>query len=466
MFRLIATDQLNKNSIGKIPIAYLEFYHLFLTLQKLNQDVDRTKEAAIECQKTWSNLKISRNNYKLAHRRIVNEKHQTLQTISTLLDKTKQKLPTLDEYHQKIETVDKDRMLLELEVQRLRQLRDRLLSNVPKEVPEEKTKPVKEEKEKVFISHILSANPVLNPYLEATKPSLENFTHRVVHQGHPGPISSISLHPKRKVYATCGDDAVWHVWNAENNSLLISGRGHSKWISSSAFHPRGSFFATSSADGTSKVWDFLSSKCSIEFKGHLDVVWGCDFHFAGRVFGSCGSDSTLRFYDLESGQSLEILRGHDRDILSMKFVPFSNLVVTGGTDHLVGIWDSRAGAMIGRGIGHTSCVFSACPSLNNKFIASVDGQGGVKLWDLRKMSPVFQVQVEGSLNCCSIDASGSYIFTAGSDGKGQVFLTDNSGSTWTMANFDKPCEAVSANLEADLVVFGGMDGNIAVCTAG
>jgi WD40 repeat protein len=62
---------------------------------------------------------------------------------------------------------------------------------------------------------------------------------------------------------TAGDDDAWHVWNSENNVLLISNY---------CFHTRGSLLATSSVDGTICVWNFLQSKCSLELKGRLDVV--------------------------------------------------------------------------------------------------------------------------------------------------------------------------------------------------
>jgi hypothetical protein len=466
-YRLEATSSLDRSKIGKVPLMYLDYYYLDQKLRKLDSEVKRMKDTATRVQKTWARLKIDRDGYKLAHMRVGHEKHATLESIRGLLHQTKQKMPTLDDYSAKIESADKDRMLLELEVQRLRQLHDRLIASQPKpEAAETKPKvaPVQSEKVTVTIKSILQPNPALNPYEQASKPNLEQLTHRVIHKAHETPIACVATHPKRKVYATAGDDAVWHLWNAENSELLISGRGHSAWITSCAFHPRGAHLATGSGDGTARVWDFLSSKCALVLKGHLDVVWSVDFHSGGRVLATSGSDSTIRLYDLQGGQELSILRGHDRDINCVRWCQFSNTMVTAGADHLVGLWDAREGAMVNRGIGHSGAIFSVAPSLNGSSFASVDTTGEIKMWDIREMRPIFETSYASPLHSCGTDVTGTYLFVASDDGKAQVFMRDDAKTSWTLSTFDQACETIAVNADGDMVVCGAGDGNVAVCT--
>lgn len=468
-YRLEATGSLDRSKIGKVPLRYLEYFYSDQKLRKLESEVKRMQSTATRVQKTWSKLKVERDSYKLAHMRVGQEKHITLEAIRGVLNQTNKKMPALDDLNAKIESADKDRMLLELEVQRLRQMHERLLAAQPKQEPESpKTSKKKQEEETKVpppnIQTVLPANEGLNPYKEQGKPNLEQLTHRVVTKAHNVPVSCVAVHPKRKVYATTGDDAVWHLWNADNNELLISGRGHTKWISSCAFHPRGAHLATTSADGTVRVWDFLSSKCALVLNGHIDTVWCCDFNSGGRVLASGGADGTVRLWDMQGGQQLSILHQGDKDVNCLKWMPFSNVFVTGGADHVVGLWDARQGAMINRGLGHGGTVFGVAPALNGNTIASVDGHGGIKVWDIRKMNPVFETQYTSGINACGFDASGSFIFAACDDGKAQVFLTDDAKSTWAMSSFDAPCETIAVNADSDLVVCGCMDGSVAVCT--
>ena len=466
-YRLEATNMLDRSQIGKIPLMYLDYFYLDQKLRKLESEVNRMKKTATRVQEAWKHLKVQRDENKLNHMRVGHEKQAILKTMHGLLRQTKQKMPTLDDYNAKIESADKDRMLLELDVQRLRQVHERLLAAQPKpqpvEVSTKKVEPPK--KEPLNIKAILSGKAVTNPYLSAEKGQLEQLTHRVMHKAHETPVGCVAVHPKRKAYATAGDDGVWHVWSAENSELLISGKGHTAWISSCAFHPRGVHLATTSADGSTRVWDFLSSKCKLVLQGHLDVVWGCDFHHAGRVLATCGSDSTIRTYDLQGGQEICILRDHDRDINCVKWIPFTNMMCSGGADHVVGLWDAREStAMINRFLGHKGTVFGVAPSLNGRYIASTDAKGGVKVWDLRKMEQLFEYTYTSPINGCAFDTTGSYVFAACDDGKAQVFSVEDSKSTWTISSFDQPCESIAVNYDCDMIVSSSMDGNVSVCT--
>ena len=119
------------------------------------------------------------------------------------------------------------------------------------------------------------------------------------------------------------------------------------------------------------------------------------------------------------------MRGHDRDINVIKWMPYSNLMVSGGADHLVGLWDAREGAMINRGIGHKGTVFGVSPALNGQTIASVDMCGEIKVWDVRKMDdvkPIYEYTYSAPLYSCGFDVSGSYLFVGSDDGKAQLFV--------------------------------------------
>jgi WD40 repeat protein len=120
--------------------------------------------------------------------------------------------------------------------------------------------------------------------------------------------------------------------------------------------------------------------------------------------------------------------------------------------------------MVNRGVGHSAAVFGVAPALNGLSLASVDAAGEIKVWDIRKMMPVYENTYQGPLNGCAIDVTGSYVFVASDDGKAQVFIRDESKSAWTLSTFDQPCETIAVNNDGDMVVCAGADGMVAVCT--
>jgi hypothetical protein len=56
-------------------------------------------------------------------------------------------------------------------------------------------------------------------------------------------------------------------------------------------------------------------------------------------------------------------------------------------------------------------------------------------------------------------------FLVGDDGKSQIFSNDNSTSEWMISSFEYSCESVAVNIEIEIVVFGSMGRNIAVCSS-
>jgi hypothetical protein len=56
-------------------------------------------------------------------------------------------------------------------------------------------------------------------------------------------------------------------------------------------------------------------------------------------------------------------------------------------------------------------------------------------------------------------------FLVGDDGKSQIFSNDNSISEWMISSFEHSCGSVALNIEMEIVAFGSMDRNIAVCSS-
>ncbi|MCX7418896.1 MAG: protein kinase [Planctomycetia bacterium] len=95
--------------------------------------------------------------------------------------------------------------------------------------------------------------------------------------------------------------------------------------------------------------------------GHTDAVLSAVFSRDGRRVLSSSRDQTARVWDSltgervgsASGKSIEFddnvfLEGHEYDLLTMKFFPDGNTLLTSGFDGTMRIWDSRVGPSAGR----------------------------------------------------------------------------------------------------------------------
>ena len=71
---------------------------------------------------------------------------------------------------------------------------------------------------------------------------------------------------------------------------------------------------------------------------------------------SGGCDKVLRVWDLKSGYCIHVLRGHTSTIRCIKVLPFLPLCVTGSRDSTIRVWDIRNGKEVRVLRGHTQSV--------------------------------------------------------------------------------------------------------------
>ncbi|GAA5854118.1 hypothetical protein JCM8547_008235 [Rhodosporidiobolus lusitaniae] len=131
-------------------------------------------------------------------------------------------------------------------------------------------------------------------------------------------------------------------------------RAHEAPIITCCADPTGTLFATGSADGIVKVWDAARGHCTHVFKGHGGVISAMVFDIAstgdggkqGRARLVTGADDCkIRVWDLRSRECLHVLDGHVSVVRGLDVTKDGNLLVSGGRDKVVNVWDLERGVL-------------------------------------------------------------------------------------------------------------------------
>ena len=112
-------------------------------------------------------------------------------------------------------------------------------------------------------------------------------------------------------------------------------------------------------------------------------MWDLDVHDTGDFFASAGMDHLGKVFDINVGKSRHSLRGHVDSVNSIRFQPYSNIIVTGSADKTVSLWDMKSSLCIQTFYGHNNSVNSCAFNLTGDKIVSGDSDGIVKVWDVR-----------------------------------------------------------------------------------
>jgi hypothetical protein len=99
--------------------------------------------------------------------------------------------------------------------------------------------------------------------------------------------------------------------------------------------------------------------------------------------GSGGGRLTAaQLVSLRSGSEASRLAGHTGEIYAVDFMPGANIVVTGGSDFSIRLWDAYKGNELLRLAGHLGDIYDARFSPDGKMLATSSSDGMVLMWDM------------------------------------------------------------------------------------
>jgi len=89
---------------------------------------------------------------------------------------------------------------------------------------------------------------------------------------------------------------------------------------------------------------------------------------------SGGCDKELRVWDVKSGYCIYVLRGHASTVRCLKLLPHTPLAISGSRDRTLRIWDIQTGLLVHTLSGHSASVrcLDVCPYTNTVVSGSYD----------------------------------------------------------------------------------------------
>ncbi|XP_039294498.1 phospholipase A-2-activating protein [Nilaparvata lugens] len=133
---------------------------------------------------------------------------------------------------------------------------------------------------------------------------------------------------------------VWCVGGGGGGEALLNLTGHEAAVWS-VIQLSGGHIVTASADKTIRTYT-AEGRHQATITGHTDCVRDLAVLQSPTEFLSCANDATIRKWNVLTGECLDIWYGHPHYIYSMSALA-SGLVVSGGEDRSVFVWNSCGG---------------------------------------------------------------------------------------------------------------------------
>jgi len=243
-------------------------------------------------------------------------------------------------------------------------------------------------------------------------------------------------------------------------------------------------------DGQILHWHIKSGKCLHTITERGNQLFCLDYFNDGSQFATAGRDRLVRVYDEATKRLVQTLQGgdqkntagHSNRVFSLKYHPMEpNILLSGGWDNTVQIWDTRRGHSV-RSIWNCylcgdSVDFSS--SGDQVLTGSWRTEDALQTWDFGTCEPIETIKwkpEEGnaSADTCMLfaaqfskDESSSMIVAGGSqENEAKFFARDaESGKTeafGALVNLPRPVFSVDFSPNSKMAAIGSADGQVRV----
>ncbi|UTM38207.1 WD40 repeat domain-containing protein [Rhodococcus sp. D-6] len=166
-----------------------------------------------------------------------------------------------------------------------------------------------------------------------------------------------------------------------------------RFTSALAFGPDGTTLVTGADDSTVQLWDIADPAEPVPWgqplTGPKNLVRSAAISPDGRSLVVTSADSEIYAWNVTDPRSptrVNVSDGHATGVNTVAFGGSSDVLVTGGDDHDVVVWDrTESGDFVARETrlsGHTGTVYSVSITLDGTRAVSGSDDGTVRLWDV------------------------------------------------------------------------------------
>jgi len=327
---------------------------------------------------------------------------------------------------------------------------------------------------------------------------------------HDDEVNCCAFSPDGKYIVSGSQDGMLKIWNADTCEETARLEGHQDAVNSCAFSPDGTIIVSGSDDGSVIFWDTITKQELEKIDISHRPVTCCDFSPDGNIVAAACEDGMLTLIDSESFEELSytsamkslnccafgpdgeiIVTGgysggrdyvpaifyrtegdelepeepfeytidqeqHAEDITACAFSPDGSLVVTGGEDNYLILWDAVDFEFSAKLAGHsaeiTSCVFSP----DGKMIASTSKDGSMKIWNTENAQneSAYEDVFSDSISCCAFSLDGSKVVAGSLDRSLIVYNVSNGDFISEIKGMDVPVTSCTISPDGNMLAIG------------
>ena len=239
---------------------------------------------------------------------------------------------------------------------------------------------------------------------------------------HKGKVTFVTCDTGGNLVASCGEDGLLCIWNANTGTLVGSPMVHKDEVNWADFSPDSRTIATASDSNRIHIWSIATGALLTEYVQNSDC-FTVTFSPDGNWLLSAGDDSTVRIMRASNIADNRYFR-HDGDVVRAIFSPNGKYVASASVDSTGRILDARTLREVGQRLDHHNELRCLDFSASNDLLATGGADNRARIWSVPEGEPQGRPLVhDGPVRWVDFNRSGSRILTCSDDRTARVWDT-------------------------------------------
>ena len=181
-------------------------------------------------------------------------------------------------------------------------------------------------------------------------------------------------------------------------------------------------------------------------------------HSKGKIVVSGGQNKVIQLWDMTSGASLTALTGHLQDITSLHFTPNGETLVSASADSTVKVWNLQSGTLRHTLVGHKGRVNSVHVTPDGKLTVSGGSDRLIKVWNLQTGSELQTLSGHTkAVNQIEITTDGRFIVSASEDKTVKIWDVPTGKLLQTLVGHESGVKVVNVSPNNQVLASGADD---------